>query len=146
MAKQDKVIEQLQDKIREKKAQISKAEKPCWNTNCSFRYDENNFSNVVNLHTVGEPKILVSILAYLMSKSEKFAMAARILGVTEEFQWQGHSLADWQQDIETRLIKMQLSTRKKELEAAEAKLEQLLSPERKAAKELDSIKELLKES
>ena len=138
----DKQVQELFAIVQEKKAEISKAERPNWLTNCSFRYNKNS-SESTNLQVCVDINELVSILAFVKEKSNSFNEAAKELGVKNEFNWFGFTYDEWKSDIKTRIIKIQITTKKKELELLEARLDKLISPELKAKLEIDEIKKLL---
>lgn len=142
--KQDEKIQKLFEKVQAKKDEIAKAEKPCWLTNCSFAYDENSAHGRINLHTVSDVDKIVKAMAFLISKSENHGKAAKMLGIkTKDFTWMGYPVEAWTEDFKTRIIKIQLTEKKKELEAMEKTLDKLISPERRAEMELEAIEKAL---
>ncbi len=68
--KKDQLIDELIAITQTKKAEIEKAEKPSWNTNCLFSYD--NVSTKTNIRTVSKVEELVQIMAYIIGKFENF--------------------------------------------------------------------------
>lgn len=140
----DKLIQQLSKIVEEKKAEISKIEKkPTWLTNCAFRYSEDT-SKVLNLNTVSDTSKLVSALSLLLSKQGEYDKACELLGVNNEgFKWFGYSVEDWVTDFKTRIGKIELTSKKKELAEIEAVLENKLSKELKDKLELEAIQKKL---
>lgn len=125
--------------VNQQKAEIAKAEKPNWNTNCSFSYAENS-SNVTNIHVEANIKNLICIASFLRDKENSYKETAKLLGVdAPEFTWDGFSTNDWINDIKMRINKIQITTKKKKLETLEARLNAIISPELRAELELKAI-------
>lgn len=131
-----KMIEQ----VAKQKREIEKAERPNWITTCSFSYTENP-AQAINIHVEQNVRNLICIAAFLVEKERAYNEAAQILGIDDppKFSWQGSSSADWHEDIKTRINKIQIGAKKKKLEALEARLNAIISPELKAQLELEAI-------
>jgi hypothetical protein len=138
----DKVVQQLFEVVQKKKAEIAKAEKPNWTTNCAFRYNKDSSAST-NIQVCADVEELIGMLGFLIEKQNAFNAAQEILGTTHKFKWGGFSVEDWTNDISTRINKIQIGNKKKELEALEARLDKLVSPELKAQMELAEISKLL---
>lgn len=138
----DKKVQEFFKVVQQKKAEIAKAEKPDWKTNCSFSYNKDSGSRI-NLQVVVDVEELVLILAFLIEKNQAFDKANALLGTDLEFKWMNFTFEDWKSDIQTRINKVQISKKRKELEALESRLDKLISPELKAQMELDEISKLL---
>lgn len=135
-------IQKLFNVVQSKKDEILKAERPNWLTNCTFGYDDT--SKRTNIQVTSDVGVLANILAFLYGKSDNFEKASKELGITAEFSWMGYTLDEWTEDLKTRVTKIQITKKKKELAIIEVKLDKLISPEMKAQMELDEItKELL---
>ena len=140
----DKQVQDLFAIVQAKKAEIEKAEKPTWETNCSFRYDPNSSASI-NLHTVSDVNTLVSILGFLLSKDTETKTTRTLLNLpNEEFKWQGFTIDQWQADLQTRINKIQITTKRKELDEMEARLNKLVSPELRRQLELEELTKALK--
>jgi len=144
MATIDIQVQKLFEVVNQKKKEIEKIEKPTWLTNCSFRYDKNSSVNQ-NLQVLTEVDDMVSILAFLLEKEEYYHIACEKLGVKGTFKWLGFTLDEWHSDIQTRINKIEISKRKKELEILETRLNSLISPELKAQMELEEITKMLEQ-
>jgi hypothetical protein len=138
----DKKVQEFFKVVQQKKTEIAKAEKPDWKTNCSFSYNKDSGSRI-NLQVVADVEELVMMLAFLIDKNQSFDKAQSFLGTDLEFKWMGFTFNEWKSDIQTRINKVQISKKKKELEALESRLDKLISPELKAQMELDEISKLL---
>lgn len=125
--------------INRQKEEISKAEKPNWVTNCSFGYIEDS-PNRINLHVESNLRNLISIGAFLLDKERSYKEAGEKLGVeADKFRWGGFSTDDWFEDLRTRINKIQIASKRKKLEALEARLNLIISPELRAEMELEAI-------
>lgn len=131
-------VQQLFEVVQAQKAEISKAEKPNWLTNCSFSYDGNS-SNRINLRTVSDVNELSHILAHIIGKERDVQEANKLLGINAEFEWMGFTKDDWVNDIKTRVTQILLTQRKKELEDYEVRLNRLVSKEVREQMELAEI-------
>jgi hypothetical protein len=107
MAATDKKVQDLIKLVKEKKAAISKAEKPDWKTNCSFSFSADSNSRY-NIQTVSDVDSLVGMLAFLIGQESNFSAACKALSVTSKFKWMGSSLDDWKSDIQSRINKSRL--------------------------------------
>ena len=138
----DKLVLELFQVAQTKKAEIAKAEKPKWETNCAFRYNKDS-STSTNLQVCSDVEELVHILAFLCDRKNGFDEAQKITGTTLKFKWIGFSFEEWVSDIKTRIDKIQISNKKKDLEVIEARLDKLVSKELRDKWELDKLTKLL---
>ena len=138
----DKLVGELLKVIQEKKETIAKAERPNWSTNCSFRVSK-DVSTSTNLQVCDNVVELTEILGFIIEKRKAFNEAKEILGVSGSFKWLGFTFEDWVSDIKTRIAKIQISSKRKELEILEARLDKIISPELRAKMELAEIQKLL---
>lgn len=142
MAEIDNIVQDLFKVVQTKKDEIAKAEKPNWETNCAFGFFPET-SQRINLQVMSDVADLVNILAFLIEKHKNFDAAQEILGTNLKFKWLGFTFDQWKSDIKTRLDKIQISMKKRELNELEARLDKLVSPELKQQMELEEIKKLL---
>jgi hypothetical protein len=133
-----KQVQILFDVVQTKKAEISKAEKPVWQTNCSFGYDKVSSARI-NLRTVNDVNELVNILAFIIGKERDFIDATKIIDVDVKFEWFGFGKDDWANDIKARVSQIQLVNKKKQLEEYEVRLNRLVSKEVRDQMELAEI-------
>jgi hypothetical protein len=138
----DKLVQELTKIVNEKKAAIAKAERPNWRTNCAFRYNKDSSASI-NLQVCGVVEDLVHILGFLCEKRNAFDEAQKIIGTNLEFKYLGFTFEDWSEDIKTRIDKIEITTKKKELEMLEERLNKLISPELRAQMELEEIRKSL---
>jgi len=139
----DKIIQGLYNLIEDKKKEIAKAEKPSWETNCVFKYNKESQTGT-NLQVCSSVEELVHMLGFLIEKQTAFDAAQKILGTSVKFKWLGFSFKDWQSDIQTRVAKLEITAKKREIEVLEGKLNGLdLSKEVRELMELENIKKLL---
>lgn len=138
----DKLVQELTKIVNDKKAAIAKAERPNWRTNCAFRYNKDSSASI-NLQVCNVVEDLVYILGFLVEKRNAFNEAQKIIGTNLEFKWFGFTFDDWSEDIKTRVDKIEITYKKKELEMLEERLDKLISPELRAQMELEDIKKTL---
>lgn len=143
MANQDDITLKLINEVNRRKAEIAKAERPTWKTNCSFAYVEGNPATT-NLHVASNIRDLVCIASFLRDKEKSYANAAKELGVdAPKFSWCGSSVEDWLEDIKTRISKLEIASRRKKLEELESRLNSIISPDLRRQMELEAIQKEL---
>jgi hypothetical protein len=132
----------LIEQVKAKKAAIASAEKPVYQTNCSFSLIEGTKSGAVNLHLETDVKKLISIAAFLVERSSAYLAAAKnVFGIEKppEFTWDGFSVNDWLNDLKLRVTKIRIVAEKQKLEALEARLQKIISPGKMRELELEAI-------
>ena len=134
----DKKVQALIALVNTRREEIKKASKPNWITNCSFRYTEDR-ADGFNIQTITDTSKLVHALAFIKTRANSFDEAAAELGVKDTFNWLGYSVEDWTTDFQTRISKVNISKKKKELALLEERLDKIISPELKAQMEIDAI-------
>jgi hypothetical protein len=139
----DIIISELQEIVKSKKEEIAKAERPNWKTNCAFRFNK-DLPSSTNLQVCSDVEDLTSMVAFLIEKSNSYDKACELLEVKSKFTWLGYTLNDWVSDIKTRITKIQITVKKKELEDYEYRLEKLVSPQAKEERELNELMKKIK--
>jgi len=135
----DKKVQALISLVNSRRDEIKKASKPNWVTNCSFRYSEDRAEGF-NVQVESNISKLVHALAFLKTREGAFDEAASELGADKvKFDWLGSSTEDWTTDFQTRIMKLNISKKKKELALLESRLDKIISPELKAQLEIDAI-------
>lgn len=135
MNKNDETILALQRKVEEKKSGIARAARPQWKTNLAFKIN----GGVKNLNTVLTISECVYLLASLVKDKNAFEEAAQILGVKNQFEYDGFSYADWVDDLKTRASIISINEQKQSLKKLEDALASLESSELKTQKTLLEI-------
>lgn len=139
----EEIIQGLYDTIEKKRTEIAKAEKPKWETNCLFRYSKEQSAST-NLQVCSNVDDLVDMLSFIMNKEAFHNEAMEALNVSSKFRWLGFTLTEWKSDIQTRVSKLEIVSKKKELEELESRLNKLeITKEMREQMELDAIKKLL---
>lgn len=134
----DKLVLELLAKVETKKQQIGNAERPSWQTHCSFKYNpENNMA--INIQTVKDLSVLADIYAFLLNKKEYFDRANKCLGLDAKFDYLGFTFYQWERDIATRISSLQIQTKKNELAKLEERVNALVSPEQRRKIELSKL-------
>lgn len=136
----DQVVVKLIEEVTKRKAEIKSLERPSYKTNMAFSEREGELKDTVNLNVESSVAKLVSIAGFILAKELAFETAIEKLGLERiAFRWNGFSSEHWLADIQTRIAKINVSTKRKKLEELEARLDKIISPELKAQMELDSI-------
>lgn len=138
----DQLTLNLINEVKIRKAEIAKIlAKPSYITNCTFSYNEGTLNGAINIHVENDVRKLVSIGAFLKGQASHYEETAKELGVEEapKFTWGGFSVDEWLADLKTRLSKVQVAKKQKKLEALEARLNAIISPELRAQMELEAI-------
>jgi len=135
----DEIIDDLLAEVVKKKAEIAKAEKPKWETNCTYVLNGER----INIQTVSSVSKLVDIgVDICVQVAARSAVAAK-LGVKSEFKKDGFTEDQWMSDLSTRISKIEIANRKAELNEAEERLNKLISPEKREQMELAAIQKML---
>jgi hypothetical protein len=145
----DTIVDELFAQVQQQKAEIAAAESPKYRTNRIFRYLEEDTNRTVNLAVVNDVTQLLKIAAHVQGQHEFYNQAAaNIIGdekATPPFTWCGFSLADWLADIKAQVSKIRIKAKQEKLAALEARLDKLVSPEKRAQMELAAIRAELKQ-
>lgn len=134
--KNDKRILALREKIAEKKEEIKKVGRFNPITNCSLEILGVRF----NLNVLDKEQA-----ALLLIQLNAYQMSAEDLGFEDELTISGYPLNDWISDVESKLETLFVRDEERKLKVMEAKLEKLLSEEKKVELELDDIESFLKD-
>lgn len=89
-------------------------------------------SNIINIQTVNDINTLIEIAGWLYLRELTIKAGRKKLGLPyKEYKlsWLGYTVNEWQVDISTRINKISLADKKKELATLEAKLKAILPPE-----------------
>jgi hypothetical protein len=137
----DQIVLELLQKVDSKKKQIGEAERPAWQTNCSFGYNTDSNSRI-NIQTIRELEQLVETHAFLVNKTKSFSESVKSLklgDVKVEFKHLGYTFNQWESDIKTRIDQLQIKIKRDELLTLEARVNALVSPEQRRAIELEKL-------
>lgn len=134
-SKNDKRILELREKIAAKKEELGKSERFSPITNCSLEIDGVRY-NINTLNKYQLTTLLVKVNSYLISAKDL---------ELEAFPLSGFPITAWIADIKSKLAVINQKEEEKKLKVMEAKLEQLLSQEKKVELELDDIESFLKD-
>jgi len=130
----DKKIMELKKQIEEKKNKVSKSQKFAPITNCSVEVDGQRY----NIQVLTKEQLIT-----LMVKLNSYSMSAKDLEL-DGFVISGFEVSNWIQDIKSKLDYVSRKEEENKLRIMEAKLDQLLSNEKKVELELDEIASFLK--
>lgn len=139
----EEIVQGLYNLIQKKKNEIAKSERPNWETNCNFRFNRETTTSI-NLQVCSSIEDLTEMLGFLMTKQYFHQAAQDELGLKLKFKWLGFTVEQWTSDIKTRVGKLELVSKKKELESLEDRLNKLeLTKEMREQMELEAIVKLL---
>ena len=128
--------------VKTRKDEIEKAQgRPNYVTNMSFSYSLGKSNDNINLNVESDIAVLVSIVSFLRRATIDYDATAADLAVESPppFRWSGFTPAQWESDIRTRLAKVQLVAKQKKLDALEARLNGIISPELRAKMAIEEI-------
>lgn len=136
MSKNDDRILTLKKQIDDKKKELGKQPRFSPVTTCMFTYNGNR----VNIHTLTSVKDINTALVCF----NVYAMSAENLGIDlEDVVFDGFSVADWMEDLNSKKAVVEYTAKKAQLTALEKKLDKLLSDDKKTELEIDAIADLL---
>ena len=134
MSKNDDRILELKKQIEiKKKALTEKRVRFVPETNCVLTLDKDTY----NLNVCTE-----DILSFLLIKLNMYVMSAKDLEV-EIPEISGYSVETWMTDIKNKLTEKNVKKEENDLKRMEAKLDKLLSDDKKTELEIDEIASLL---
>jgi len=134
MSKNDDKILLLKKQVDAKKAELGKAKRFAPITSCSIELDGTRY----NLHASSREQLI-----YLLCKVNLLSVAAEEVGYPGECVVSGFSTEDWGADIRCKLAMLDQKQEEAKLKAMEAKLDKLLSEDKKTELELAEIEALL---
>lgn len=135
MKENDSKILELKKQIEEKKSKIDKSSRFAPITTCSIELDGVRY----NINTFTKELIVIMLV-----KLNSYAMSAKELNLLKECNISGFNVQDWIADLKSKLDFMCRKEEETKLKTMEAKLDQLLSDEKKTEMELDEIASMLK--
>lgn len=139
----DTKINELFEIVKKQLAEVEKAEqasKSAWKTNCSFQM---NGQPTINLQTADVAKVM-ELTKHLILQRDLHEKANAALDLSQPFTFAGYSFDDVVTDCKTRLAKLSVKEKRVKLDALNARLDAIVSPEQRRQMELEAItKELL---
>lgn len=132
----DQKILELKKQIEEKKKKLDKSQKFVPVTNCSIEVDGVRY----NIHTLVKEQAIALIV-----KLNSYAISAKELELLESYAICGYNVIEWIEDLKAKLDFMSRKEEEQKLKAMEAKLDRLLSDDKKVELELNEIESLLKD-
>jgi len=139
----DDKITQLLAKVEAQKAAIAEAERPVFQTNRTFSFVDGDLSKSHNLAVVSDIATLLKMMAHVAAAARAYRLVATgILDVGEQpptFTWNGYTEDAWFHDIKLRVRQIRLKAQREKLQDLEARLDKIISPERRRELELQAI-------
>lgn len=139
----DELAQELFNKVQIRKAELENAEKLNWQTSGLFGFNADTANGRFQIQTMTDTRKITDILTFLLERARSYNEATAILGLNLNFSWLGYTLEEWTTDLKTRVTILQKETKRKELQAMETKLNNLISPELKAKLELAELEKAL---
>lgn len=134
MSKNDDKILLLKKQIEAKKEELGKPARFAPITSCSVELDGTRY----NLHAASKEQLI-----FLLCKMDLLTAAAENVGYPGQCMVSGFSTVDWATDIQNKLLSIGWKDMEANLKAMEAKLDKLLSEDKKTELELEQIAALL---
>lgn len=131
----DQKILKLKEQIEEKKKLVSKSKKFTPVTNCSIELDGVRH----NIQVLTKEQLIQMLI-----KLNAYAASAENLGLLDEYTISGYKVTEWIEDLQAKLDYINRKNEEQKLKSMEAKLDKLLSNEKKVELEIDEIEALLK--
>lgn len=137
MSKNDDKIIELKKNVVKMREELGTIESFRPKTTCMITIDGER----INLNTINK----IEKLNYIMIKLHMFEMAAKDLGIgTDNFEIDGFTYSAWMADISAKKNIIAYNEKLKQLKNTEAKLEKMLSEDKKVELELLEIEQMLK--
>ena len=131
----DNKILELKKQIEEKRTKVDKSKKFSPITNCSIELDGVRH----NINVLTKEQII-----QIMIKLNTYILSAKDLGLLDDYVITGYNVADWMTDLKAKLEFINRKDEENKLKAMEAKLDKLLSNDKKVELEIDEIESMLK--
>lgn len=144
MADIDQAIQQLFNKLNERKAKITELKAQIaksWKTNGTFRLI--GATSTTNIQTANVD-VLEEIAAHVVILANALSEASIKLSRPGKQKIQGYTSTEWFEDLQKRLAAIEVREEEKQLAELETRLNQVLSPEERRRIEVELLaKELL---
>lgn len=141
--KNDAKIKDLLTKVENQREALGEKPRVAWRTNCLFELGGKKH----NLNAINNFTILVEALAQMKNYFQSMQDAALSINLSLKeippIEFAGYPIEDWEEDFKMRVKLIKWQEKKKQLEATEKKLRELVSEEAKTEMELQDIEKLL---
>lgn len=131
----DAKIMELKKQIEDKKGKLAGITKFAPITNCSIELDGVRY----NINTLQKEQLIS-----LMVRLNSYMLSAKDLNILDDYKISGYKVGEWIVDIRTKLDILSRKDEEIKLKVMEAKLDKLLSDEKKTELELNEIADILK--
>lgn len=132
----DKTVDDLIQRVKERREKVGALKKPQWITPCSLVLPG---MERINIQVDKDLGVLAVACGMLMRMKTDIEAASKELEVEIEPKWQNYPIDDWIADIKLRVRITNIKAEQEKLDAMEAKLNKLMSPEQRRAMELAAI-------
>lgn len=131
----DDIVLELKRQVEEKKAALASSKTFNPKTNCSLTIGAER----TNIRAETSKEKLLELLVHVNS----LKLSAESLGMLEDFKFCGFPIQDWVEDLQSRLFSVNRKVEEERLKTLEAKLNNLLSLDKKVELELDELRKMI---
>jgi hypothetical protein len=136
----DAKILKLQKEVEAKREELKTLKKkPVWKTNATIVIGSTRY----NLNVIKEVECS-KILSYLIASKKNTEKANKILGIETPIKFDGFTYSDWEHDLVLRCDILKIKQKEDQLKHIESVLEQRLSEDAKAEKDITAVMDALK--
>jgi len=140
----DDAVMELLVRVAKKKEEIKKMKiRPQWKTNCTIGKIEDSTHDRVNIQTVRNEGVLMSLYAFLLQQEKLLNTASEELKLEYNGSWQGYSIDDWKSDLKSRANQLLIDKKEKELQVMDNRVNKLVSPDQRREMELEALQAML---
>ena len=136
----DDLVQELIGIVQEKKEAIEKIEKPTWETNSVFMID----GKMSNIKTISSVDKVVELFGHVIAAKKVHDESVQLLGVESTFKFSGFTFEQWLNDFKNIAGQINIKKMKADLEEDEARLNRLVSKEKREELELQALAKKLK--
>lgn len=128
----DEMVQKLIGIVQEKKAEIERLGKPTWETNCVFIID----GKTSNIRTISTVDKAIELFSHVVTASKIHDETCKMLNVESTFKFAGFTLEQWTNDFKNVVGTLNINKMKADLAEDEARLDKLVSKEKREELEL----------
>lgn len=136
-SKKDEIVQELLQIVKKKREEIEKIQKPEWQTNCVVMVE----GRTSNLRAINSIEKAIETFSVIVAAKKVYEETVEILGIKEEinFTFNGFSFDKWSNDFRNVTNLITVKEKVKDLEEDEAKLDKLVSKEKREELELEML-------
>jgi len=140
----DEVVMGMLVKVAKKKEEIEKLKvRPQWKTNCTLGRDPLTTQDRVNIQTITNPNVLISLYAFLTQQETLLSDAAKALDLEFDSTWMNYPIEDWKHDLKARSKSIVVKQKLEELKELDKRVNKLVTTEQRRLMEVEALEKLL---